>query len=147
MATKLPKWLKDKIDRKIAGKEIPDAKTDALMVFVTCPAIRAWLLENDPKALEQAEKALFDGPKFHPLDKSCGSLFTKKDFLESVKSGSFIDYDGFGRLATATEESDICIIPSDIFVYCAPAFKPLSRGRTGLYDWPKWATHVMWYNR
>ena len=31
---------------------------DALKVLVFTPSIRRWLEENDPKALEQAEKAL-----------------------------------------------------------------------------------------
>jgi hypothetical protein len=30
----------------------------ALMVFVLCPNIRQWLVENDPKALQQAREAL-----------------------------------------------------------------------------------------
>ena len=40
---------------------------EALMVIVLSPNIRAWLTENDPKALEQCRKAL-------NLDKLCEAL-------------------------------------------------------------------------
>jgi hypothetical protein len=37
-----------------------------------------------------------------------------KNFISNVKSGGFIDYDGFGRYVRNNEESDITILPSDI---------------------------------
>jgi hypothetical protein len=36
--------------------------TDALLVLVLTPSIRAWLRENDPAALRQAETALLIHP-------------------------------------------------------------------------------------
>lgn len=60
-----------------------------------------------------------------------GDLMTIEDFKTYCKSGGFIDYDGSGNYATATQESNISIYPSDI--------------EEGVYrnDF----THVMWYNR
>jgi hypothetical protein len=69
--------------------------------------------------------------KFNPLP-DFGDHMPINEFIECVKTGGFIDYDGHGRLATQTEESDVLIYPSDI--------NP---------DWkaPEWATHVMWFNK
>ena len=74
------------------------------------------------------------GPKFmlvDPDDHEC--LISWDDFVQSCRSGSFIDYDGFGELATATRVSNVPISPS----------KALSAD----YKPPKWATHVSWYNK
>lgn len=61
-----------------------------------------------------------------------GDHMTVFEFLEVVDCGGFIDYDGFGHLATAEQESRVDIIPST----CR---KTLSQN--------PWATHVMWFNR
>jgi hypothetical protein len=58
---------------------------------------------------------------------------TWEDFLQSCQNNSFIDYDGFAELATATQVSDVSIRPSE-------AVHPD-------YKRPQWATHVVWYNR
>ena len=60
-------------------------------------------------------------------------LMTQIDWLDAVESGGFIDDDGYGVLATDVLKSDIVINPSD---YSKED-----------YDWPEWATHVVWYNR
>lgn len=67
-----------------------------------------------------------------PIDEDDDHM-TMETFLANVRCGAFIDYDGFGELATATEVSSITVSPSEA--------KPL--------DWkpPEWATHVVWYNR
>jgi hypothetical protein len=60
-----------------------------------------------------------------------GDLMTIEEFKKYCKSGGFIDYDGSGNYATAIQESNISIYPSDI--------------EEGVYrnDF----THVVWYNR
>lgn len=60
-----------------------------------------------------------------------GDLMTFDEFKECCESGGFIDYDGSGNYATADEESNITINPSDI--------------EEGVYRTD--FTHVMWYNR
>jgi hypothetical protein len=60
-----------------------------------------------------------------------GDHMTWEHFVECVESGGFIDYDGHGDLATATECSNITISPSRVQSFKKPA----------------WATHVVWYNR
>lgn len=72
--------------------------------------------------------------KLEPLD-DIGRHMTMENFLECVKTGAFIDYDGYGVLATATHqggETKQKIRPSDI--------------KKGKNPDPYW-THVMWYNR
>jgi len=52
-------------------------------------------------------------------------------FEEAVECGLFTDYDGFGKLATATEMSDVTISPSELgSVFIHQDF-----------------THVVWFNR
>jgi len=43
-----------------------------------------------------------------------GDVMPLKDFLNCVKSGGFIDYDGFGYYVKDNQESDIMIHPSDL---------------------------------
>ena len=69
-------------------------------------------------------------PSMEPHD-DIGDLFTFEDFKSNCESGGFIDYDGFGYYATATEQSDIEIRPSH-----------LKRNK-----YRNEFTHVMWYNR
>lgn len=60
-----------------------------------------------------------------------GDLMTMEEFIETCKSGSFIDHDGHGLLATETHRSGNYIYPSQVL--------------SGDYD--KSFTHVVWYNR
>jgi len=60
-----------------------------------------------------------------------GDHMTLKEFEEDVDCGGFIDYDGFGRYAMETQESDIYVYPSDI------------RAGKGRKDF----THIMWFNK
>jgi hypothetical protein len=69
-------------------------------------------------------------PELEPIKKRNGDLFTIKEWKDAVRSGSFIDYDGFGDLATKTGVSNCRIRPSQSYVVL-----------------PKWATHILWYNR
>lgn len=71
------------------------------------------------------------GLKFTPNDTKCGDLIPLQEWLEDVEGGGFIDYDGHGELATETETSNIMICPSE----------------AENYEFPEWATHIMWYNR
>lgn len=69
-------------------------------------------------------------PTFEPIP-SYGDLMTWTKFRKLVKEGAFIDYDGSGSLATATQVSDIDISPSRV-------------RKTPPYPW---VTHVLWCNR
>ena len=60
---------------------------------------------------------------------SYGNLMTAEAFAVDVMNGCLIDYDGYGRWATSDKMSDVVISPSKLK-------KP-----------PKWATHVVWFNR
>jgi len=61
-----------------------------------------------------------------------GDLIPLEEFIEDVKSGTFIDYDGFGEMATENETSGVSIKPSQIH-----------KG----YNFPEWCTHILWFNR
>lgn len=54
-----------------------------------------------------------------------------EEFLEIVRSGGFINDDGYGFYATETQQTNIVIVPSNII--------------DGVYR--KDFTHVIWYNR
>jgi hypothetical protein len=71
-------------------------------------------------------------PKFNPPP-DYGDKMTIAHWLDCVACAGFIDYDGSGSLATETEETDISISPSDITFFKVKL--------------PKWAKHVIWYNR
>lgn len=69
-------------------------------------------------------------PEMEPIP-TYGDHMTMKDFVDCCKSGGFIDYDGSGVYATATEMSDIGIEPSEVM--------------SGSYR--KDFTHVVWFNK
>ena len=76
-----------------------------------------------------------DGPeqpeaRMRPLDDDDEHM-TMGDFVEACECGGFIDYDGFGYYATATEKTDLVVCPSD--------------WRKCKID-DRW-THVVWYNK
>jgi len=60
-----------------------------------------------------------------------GDLMTMQVFINSVKIGAFTDYDGFGNLSTETQMSNRQLSPSQL--------------RTRKI--PKWATHIVWFNK
>lgn len=43
-----------------------------------------------------------------------GTVMSLNEFIECVKSGGFIDYDGYGYYVKDGKESDIVIVPSDL---------------------------------
>jgi hypothetical protein len=62
-----------------------------------------------------------------------GEHMLLEEFVRSVKSNFFIDYDGFGKLATATEMSEEIVYPSNLMKLD--------------FKFPDWVTHVVWFNR
>ena len=62
-----------------------------------------------------------------------GDLMTLEDWLECVKYGGFIDYDGFGRYSDGKRESNKEVRPSHV-----------KKGR--LLKNPEF-THIVWFNR
>lgn len=76
------------------------------------------------------EYRLLQTPEMEPIP-SYGDHMTMEHFVNCCQVGGFIDYDGSGQYATATEMSDIIVEPSDI--------------KSGVYR--KDFTHVVWFNR
>jgi predicted nuclease with TOPRIM domain len=52
-------------------------------------------------------------PKFSELS-DFGDVMSLEDFINCVKCGGFIDYDGYGYYIKDNQESDIEIYPSDV---------------------------------
>lgn len=63
-----------------------------------------------------------------------GDKISIDDWIEYVKNGCFIDYDGFGNLCTETKMSDIVI-------------KPSHERYINWYKVKEQFSHVMWFNR
>lgn len=59
------------------------------------------------------EKRMLMIPEFEKLS-DYGDVMSLESFIECVKSGGFIDYDGSGNYVREGKESDISIYPSDI---------------------------------
>lgn len=74
-------------------------------------------------------------PERRPLP-NYGDLIPLAKFVEQVRDRAFVDHDGMGCWATATEAEwggpDTWVWPSQ-----------LSKGKKP----PKWATHVLWFNK
>lgn len=71
-------------------------------------------------------------PKLKPLPK-LGDLMSVEEWIGCVNADSITGYDGFGEWATKDGTSGVMVYPSwlgpdEVFV-------------------PKWATHVLWFNK
>ena len=62
-----------------------------------------------------------------------GDIMTIEEFEAMVKSGGFVDYDGYGYFCSTEMESDIKVSPST-YRFLKPCV-------------PKVLTHVIWFNR
>lgn len=74
---------------------------------------------------------------------------TTKRFVECVKSGGFIDYDGFGYYATKNKMTDKVVYPSHItgktkvFSYKTGKFRIVKVKE----KFDKSFSHIVWFNR
>ena len=105
-----------------------------LNVLMELAFLEGWPITSEPAESPRSKGLaliLESEPEFRPVDPECGDLMTKEEWLMNVESGGFMSYDGYGHLAMADKVSDIEISPSDVDGYL----------------WPKWCTHIVWYNR
>ena len=87
----------------------------------TCPdglSYDEWVDFMDPEqtqleVLSQKIRLLIE-PEFEDLDPTSGDVMSLEQFVESVKCGDFIDYDGHGCYVRGDKESNIVIFPSDV---------------------------------
>ena len=63
-----------------------------------------------------------------------GDLYDLEDWIHYVQSGAFIDYDGYGNMATESSH-----LPR-VNVYP-------SKAKHRNFEFPAWVTHIVWYNR
>lgn len=77
--------------------------------------------------LEKRSARPESNPYVEKLDQN-GDLISREDWLESVKAGVFIDYDGFGYPVRGNRQSRQVIVPSTAD------------------QLPDDATHVIWYD-
>jgi hypothetical protein len=102
-------------------------------ITATCKAILEgcdWVKKN-AAVLRCELPELPDDVRFEPLP-DYGDHFTLADFKACCECGGFVNSDGIGDLATATQVSDVPIKPSQILTGC---------------ELPTWCTHVVWYNK
>lgn len=59
------------------------------------------------------ERRMLIIPTFEPLEKD-HHIMSLEIFIETVKSGGFIDYDGYGEYVKDDQRSGIIIFPSDV---------------------------------
>lgn len=71
--------------------------------------------------------------EFRPIEEG-SHVMTLDEFRKAAEIHAYIDYDGYGHLATETEVSNVETWPSKFL-------------KTEEKDLPKWATHIVWYNR
>jgi len=75
-------------------------------------------------------------------------MMSVSEWIEYVNDGGFIDYDGFGYLATSTNESNLRVYPSyvleNMIVKVSIDFEePNDIKQEDI----KQFTHIIWYNR
>jgi hypothetical protein len=98
------------------------------------------MTEPTPEEYKQRLETEYDifGGGVYPSDVEDGDLILLDEWLKEVNGGGFIDYDCHGEFAFDRGDgvwltSNMPIRPSDI-----TKFKITP---------PKWATHVLWFNR
>ena len=95
------------VEKEIREREKTDSNEDW---YVFCNNMQdVW----DKHAKLKREKRMIITPEFNEIPRHA-HVMTLKDFIENVKSGGFIDDDGFGSYVRDGKESDINIHPSDI---------------------------------
>lgn len=80
--------------------------------------------------------------EWREIEPEAGDLFTLEDWIGCVRSGGFIDYDGYGDLASADKVSNVEVQPSEVFEK-----GPGSKIKESFLEKTKGFTHVLWYNR
>ncbi len=121
-------WTLRSVLDKVPKKHLDGSANDYLDMQIT-DTIKA-LAETI--ALNWMERVKTPVVIFGPRDRG-GDCMTMAKWIVCVRSGGFIDYDGFGELASENQVSDLQVSPSDITALKLPM--------------PDWATHVIWYNR
>jgi len=97
----------EKVEAEIEERE----KTDPLKGWeIYCAHMQP--LWNKESKLDR-EQRMLKTPEFKKIS-NYGDVMSLESFIECVKDGGFIDYDGFGRYVKDDKESDINIYPSDI---------------------------------
>ena len=104
-------------------KELEDAREASSRAFNECPPDLDYngfmgFMEETNKKVSKASRAyrMVQTPNFSELP-TYGDVMSLDDFIDNVKSGGFIDYDGFGHYVKDELESDIIIYPSDVKHY------------------------------
>ena len=128
------KKLIEEMDAEIDNlQEIIDQKAKTFN-WANAQRIEDWenLISTENKRIGELSRKirLIQEPEMSEIP-DYGDHMTLKDFIKNVKSGGFINSDGYGNYATETQCSNIDIYPSDI--------------KKDQYR--KDFTHIVWYNR
>jgi hypothetical protein len=80
----------------------------------------------------------------------CGDLITLQEWIDYVRDGAFIDYDGYGDLALSNKVSNIKVHPSEVFEKRPGGELPYADDaplKESFINKTKGFTHIVWYNR
>jgi hypothetical protein len=69
-----------------------------------------------------------------------GDHMSLDQFNQAVDHMCFIDYDGYGKLATENEMSNIVVVPSEVFTKKKRFRKKYLKKTEGF-------THIVWFNK
>jgi len=99
--------------------ELEKARDESQEAFDKCPhglsydAFMAYMKESNKKVSEASRKyRMIKTPTYSEIP-DFGDVMSLEDFIDNVKCGGFIDYDGSGNYVKDGMESDITIYPSD----------------------------------
>ena len=119
MDKRISKSSADKLEKELLG-ELEKARDASQEAFNNAPPdllfqdFNDYMEETSKKVTEASRKyRMVKTPKFYEIS-TFGSVMSLEDFKDCVKSGGFIDYDGWGYYVKDGMESDIVISPSDV---------------------------------
>ena len=96
------KWFAKKRDSVMADFDEYQEKINK-----ACQPELGQLIKLETKLRMEKEPVFSELPDY-------GDVMSLKDFIENVKCGGFIDYDGYGNYVKDGKETDIEIYPSDV---------------------------------
>lgn len=119
MDKRISKKSADQLEKKLL-LELEKARDASQEAFNNAPPdleyqeFMDYMEETNKKVSEASRKyRMVKTPKFSELS-TYGDVMSLEDFIDNVKCGGFIDYDGHGRYVKDGMESDITIYPSDV---------------------------------
>jgi len=101
-------------------EELEKAREENSEAFQKCPPnlsypdFQDYMKQSSKKLCEASRKyRMVETPSYSELS-TFGHIMSLEDFIDNVKCGGFIDYDGYGNYVKDGKTTDINIHPSDV---------------------------------